>query len=584
MAHLPIYGVIFLAILWGWSALHDTLYLHNNNNAFEKSRALNHHSPIKFDEMSKKMGVTHEHHCFDPDTRTSRLTKIICTPHASVLAVDIDNDGYVDLIFTSPGEDRGLYIYRNLGGNTFQDVTAETGIDFRGGQFVTSALFFDYDNDGLGDLYIVRSGCHSLYKNMGKFHFKDVSQSTGVGNICGFSYAVNALDFDRDGFLDLYIGNYYKGPGLGAGQKSIHLQENSYSARNGGSNFILHNEQGKFFRNVTKAVAPIDTGFTWAIGIADFNSDGWPDLVVAKDYGHSVFLENHNGTFVDTTERSGINKNGRHGMNAEIGDIDNDGHQDIYITDTNMPGIVIGGNLLWKNLGGERFQNIAPQVGVRGCGWGWGAKMADFDNDGKLDIFATNSYFSGTSKKSFFYSWMTFTSLPNFIRQSQLSWIDSSKFSISDSATNCLFHQEDGLQFSDIASEAGVSASGHGKAVAIADFNNDGLMDVVVARSENTPLIYINKSSLNSWIGFHLKGTDAATWGTKVILHTSQGVQLRELYPANGFKAQSDSRIHFGLGEASISYIEIHWADGTSQTLKRYKLNMYQDIVKARTK
>ncbi len=314
---------------------------------------------------------------------------------AAVAVGDFDNDGFDDLFVTDSAEGTTSKLYRNNGNMTFTDVTAKAGVG--GGNdplsIVADALWFDYDNDGWRDLLVARFGTPLVYHNEKNGVFKDVSAQTGL-NKFGNTIAVMAFDYDNDGKLDLLFGNYFKPQNLlePAGiQKDPHVLPNDLdNAVNGGGVTLWHAVAAGRWEEVTeKAGFAKHTGWTLDLGHGDFNNDGLQDVYLACDYGTDrIFFNNGDGTFRDTTEKS-LGFDTRKGMNAEVGDYDNDGWLDIYvtnITDEYMKEC----NMLWHNNHDGTFTDVSKETGTCETLWGWAAKFGDFDNDGLLDLFVVN--------------------------------------------------------------------------------------------------------------------------------------------------------------------------------------------------
>ena len=539
---------------------------------------------FKLNEIGLSAGISHQFECFTPDITNEKVIDRICQPNAAVAVADINNDGLQDIFFNTMSEKKANYLYLNLGKGKFKDISSESGLslDINTISPTTGALFFDYDNDGLEDLFIIRAGCHVLYKNLGNNKFKDVSEETGVSKVCSNAVSINAFDFDKDGFLDIYIGNWWKGTGVKNIQEPI-MPASSENSSMGPPGILLKNIDGKHFKDVTAELGLNGNYHTWAIGISDFNNDGYPDLFLANDHGKSVLYINENGKkFRNTSEDSHISQFGRFAMNAETADFNNTGNTGIFVTDISFSGLKTWGNILWENDGNAKFKNVSAEMNVNRCAWSWGAKFVDFNRDGWLDLFNTNGYWSHESKKSYYYSYLTAASLPNFLQSNQNIHPPTTNFSNSAENENCLYVRTPNGNFKDVSINAGVAEPILGKGVASLDYDNDGTMDIIVSRSQNRPYLYKNTVENNShWIGFKLVGvkSNRDAWGAKVKLFLSNSVQSRELYPANGFKSQSDARIYFGLGnETKINKIEIFWPSGKHQIVKKYKIDSYQQI------
>jgi hypothetical protein len=285
--------------------------------------------------------------------------------------------------------------------------------------------------------------------------------------------------------------------------------------------------------------------------------------------------------FADESGKSGVQSYGRNAMNAEVADFDNTGNFGVYSTNVTLPGMSLAGNVLWRGNGRGQFENAAFQAKVNSCGWSWGAKFLDLNRDGWLDLFVTSGYWKGRSDKSYYYPLSTANALPVFLAKFQDIYPPTRDYSHSDTNKNCVFLRH-GQTFVDVSEQAGASVASLGKGVAVIDFDNDGTEDVIVTSTAGRPLLFKNTVKGSShWIGLKLHGRrqNRDAWGSIVSLVTADGPQMRELYPANGFKSESDSRLYFGLGEQTkISKMEVTWPDGHKQRLKNYKIDHYQDV------
>jgi hypothetical protein len=246
-------------------------------------------------------------------------------------------------------------------------------------------------------------------------------------------------------------------------------------------------------------------------------------------------------------------------MSAEIADYNNDGLQDIYATNKVRIGSIIGKNYLWSavNKKGE-FSNVARDLDIDKCGVSWGAKFIDVNHDGWLDLFAANGMFSDEHKGLYWYSLMTYMNLPGFLRTYAL--LPNITGSLGSNVESCLFLSSDqGKKFNDVGLESGFTDLLDGRGVALIDYDNDGSLDIVINNHNAKSLIYkgIQKNK-NNWIGLQLfSQKHKPIWGAKVQISCNELVQTKELYPANGFNSQSDDRMVFGLGPCTNFKVNI---------------------------
>jgi len=250
---------------------------------------------------------------------------------------------------------------------------------------VADGVWFDYDNDGWRDLVVIRFGTPILYHNEKNGTFKDVSAASGLDAFAN-TIAAMAFDYDNDGRLDLLFGNYFKPLNLLALPDPHVLPNDLDNAVNGGGVTLWHNiGNGRFENTTVKAGFGKHTGWTLDVGHGDFDNDGDEDVYLACDYGTDrYFVNNGNGTFTDATEKALGGFDTKKGMNVDVGDYDNDGRLDVYvtnITDEYMKEC----NMLWHNNGDGTFTDLSRETGTCETLWGWAAKFGDYDNDGLLE-------------------------------------------------------------------------------------------------------------------------------------------------------------------------------------------------------
>src|SRR5258708_1121623 len=346
---------------------------------------------IRFEEIAKKAGVQVLHHTRQFQGKNAEVLHMFTAGGAAGAVGDYDNDGYEDIFVTDSDTGKPKCLFKKNGDLAFTDGGVKAGVAGGNdpGLVVSDALWFDYDNDGLLDLLIARFGTPILYHNEGHGKFKDVSATSGLNKFAN-TIAVIAFDYDGDGHLDLLFGNYFKPVNL-LNLKDPHVLPNNLdAATNGGGVTLWHNNGKGTFEDVTeKAGLGGVTGWTLDVGHGDLNNDGLQDIYVACDYGTDhIFLNNGNGTFREITETA-TGWDTKKGMNVDIADYDNDGWLDIYvtnITDKYMKEC----NMLWHNNGDGTFADVSKETETCNTGWGWSAKVGDFDNDGWQDLFVVN--------------------------------------------------------------------------------------------------------------------------------------------------------------------------------------------------
>jgi len=339
---------------------------------------------------------------------------------SGVAVADVDGDGCED-VFLAGSPDAVLY--RNGCNGTFSDVTAASGLPHPYPATATGAVFFDYDNDGWPDLFVAAArGGDRLFHNTGGGHFVDVSAAAGIPPGRWASMAAVA-DYDRDGFLDLYV--------VRMGDQEATVPRPNYAATNGVPSTLYRNNGDGTFTDVTRHARVGNTGWGMAAAWADYDGDGWPDLYVANEFGGNALYHNErDGTFSERAATAGVVDGGA-GMGAAWGDVDGDGNLDLFVSNMHANSAwalfhpdfpapipwfyrLLGfftdevqrrsddiidrltrGSTLYRNDGDGTFTDVSDAAGVRDAQWGWSAEFLDYDNDGRLDLYAVNGFISG---------------------------------------------------------------------------------------------------------------------------------------------------------------------------------------------
>jgi hypothetical protein len=522
-------------------------------------------SPIRFEEMAATVGIQAVHH-----TRTFK------GPHADVLGMftaggaaaavaDYDNDGFDDLFVTDSDAESRSHLYHNDGGLKFTDVAARAGVGGGndGKSIVSDALWFDYDNDGFRDLLVVRFGTPILYHNEGNGRFLDVSARSGLTTFAN-SIAAIAFDYDTDGRLDLLLGHYFPPVNLIDLPTPNVLPHDLDNASNGGGVALWRNAGNGRFVDVTEEAGFGDhTGWTLDVGHGDFNNDALPDVYLANDYGTDrLYMNQGNGRFKDVT-REAIGFDTKKGMNVEVADYDNDGWLDIYTTnihDEYMKECA----MLWHNNGDGTFTDLSKETGTCDTLWGWGAKFADFDNDGWLDLFVTNGLRSA-GPDNYIPVLVKMITKPGVDFSDVRNWPPIGNMTWSGYQRKKLHRGLGAHAFKEMAAEAGVDNDRDGRGLAIADFDGDGRLDIYQTNANQPAVFYRGVAPKpGNWVQLALTGaTLRDAIGARVTLTAQGKTQLREVDGGNGYAGQSTLRLHFGLGAATrIDEIAIRWPDG----------------------
>jgi hypothetical protein len=406
-----------------------------------------------------------------------------------------------------------------------------------------------------------------LYHNEHNGKFRDVSKSSGL-NKFGNTIAAIAFDYDKDGYLDLLLGNYFKPVNLLDLKTPNVLPNDLDNAVNGGGVTLWHNTgKGSFVEVTDKAGLGAHTGWTLDVGHGDFDNDGWPDLYFADDYGTDrLYMNNKDGTFREVT-KTAIGYDTKKGMNVDIADYDNDGLLDIYvtnITDEYMKEC----NMLWHNNGDGTFTDLSRETGTCSTLWGWAAKFGDFDNDGWQDLFVVDGLRSA-GQENYIPVLVTMITTPGIDFTNINNWPSIGNMSWSGHQKKKLFRNLGTGVFKEISAEAGVDNDLDGRGIGLGDFDNDGRIDMVQTNADQNSLFYHNTTQPESnWVELKLVGTKSNrdAIGARVTLKAGSTRLIREVNGGNGYSSQSMKRLHFGLGNArKIDSLEIRWPGGLIQ-------------------
>jgi hypothetical protein len=530
-------------------------------------------SSIRFEEMGSKAGVRVQHHTRSFHGKNADILHMFTSGGAAVAVGDYDNDGFEDIFVTDSEVGKPNHLFHNNGIHkgevTFTDVAAQAGVagGNDGNAIVSDALWFDYDNDGRLDLLVARFGTPILYHNEGNGKFKDVTAASGLNKPAN-TIAVIAVDYDNDGLLDLVFANYFKPVNL-LDLKDPHVLPNDLdNATNGGGVTLWRNTGKGTFEDVTeKAGLGKVNGWALDIGHGDFNNDGLQDLYVACDYGTDhVFLNNGDGTFREVTEKA-TGWDTKKGMNVDVADYDNDGWLDIYVTNITDE-YMRECNMLWHNNGDGTFTDVARETGTCETGWGWAAKFADFDNDGWQDLFVVNGLRSA-GPESYVPMLLPFLTTPGIDFSDINNWPEIGNRSWSGYQKKRLFRNLGSGAFKDVAAEAGVNNNLDGRGIGIADFDNDGRLDLVQTNADQPLLLFHNVTPRpGNWIELKLIGvkSNRDAIGARVTVEAGGLRQIREVDGGNGYASESTRRVHFGLGSnVKLDPVEIRWPSGLKQ-------------------
>jgi hypothetical protein len=509
-----------------------------------------------FRDVAKQAGLTAQNVFGGKNSSTY----ILESTGTGVAIFDYDNDGWPDIFVVNgttlqsfKGQSTPTnHLYHNNHDGTFTDVTAKAGLVATGwGQ---GACVGDYDNDGWEDLYVTYYGKNKLYHNVfGKF--EEVSENAGVaGNGKAWGSGCAFVDYDRDGYLDLVVADYadfdlfhppapgqfatclWKGIAVFCGPRGLPASKN-----------ILYRNLGNGrFQDVT-AASHIDRTmghYCFSVSTFDYDDDGWPDIYMACDSAPSIlYRNNHDGTFTDVGIFSGVayNADGREqaGMGSTVADYDGDGRFDLFRTNFSDDT-----STLYRNNGDGTFTDVTYRagLGIHTRYLGWGTMFFDFDNDGWPDLLLANGHV-----------------YPE---------VDSLKIGIEYSEAKLLYHNRGNGTFVDVSEVAGpgIAAASAARGLAVGDLWNNGRISAVIANRNAAPSLLVNQTKYsNHWMDIRTVGTrsNRSGIGARVTVNTASRRQISEVRSGSSYISHSDLRIHFGLGRANVvTSVEVRWPSG----------------------
>lgn len=528
-------------------------------------------SPVSFTDITASSGID-----FKRAPSFTSLKYLLEAMGGGVAMFDSDNDGRMDLFFTNGAalkdpmpkgdmpdkRDPRFWnrLYRQKADGKFEDVTERAGL--KGNGFSMGTAVADYDNDSYMDLYVTGYGGNYLYRNNGDGTFTDVTKKAGVA-AGGWSTSVGWIDYDRDGRLDLFVGRYvdwdfetgsvYCGE-IRPGYRAFCHPDNF----KGATNVLYRQREDGTFEDVSLKAGIVDPGGK-ALGVAfgDLDNDGLVDIFVANDsVRQSLYHNKGNGTFEDIAIASGAgyDENGKTyaGMGIDVGDYDNDGYMDIFITTLS--------NETYPLYHNDRDLTFTYTTNSAGVGQitllysGWGARFVDADNDGLRDVFVAQSHVLDTIEKTNPYL---------KYKQTPLLMLNTGKGFVNVSATA-------GPAFNN---------SLIGRGAAFGDLNNDGQTDVVIATLDGAPMVLQNNGTKNHWIGLSLAGKKSNRSGIGARIAVVDGIGKKQIFDANtsgSYLSSNDPRVVVGLGSASsVRKVEVSWPSGAVQIINEPQVDRY---------
>ena len=532
------------------------------------------------DQVAQTAGVDFTHQPPALDEKLTHIMPEVAAMGAGVSVADFDEDGDQDFYVTNSAYGSQNALYRNQGDGTFENVASELGVadlNKRGTGTSMGSVWGDYDNDGYDDLFLYKWGQAQLFHNdQGTGFTRVTDQLEGLPDWINANTAI-WFDYDNDGLLDLFVGGFYRADLNLWDLETTRMMPESYEyAQNGGRNYLFHNEGDGTFTEVGAEMGLTTTRWTLAADAYDLNGDGYEELFLANDFGIDELYLNEDGTgFREIGRESNISRVPKSGMNATFGDVLNRGKPALYVSNISEDGVLIQGNSLWVPRSGSgetpRFEDIATAMGVDLAGWSYGAQFGDLNNDGWQDLFVTNGYVSGEKRESYWYDFSKVAGGHEEIIADAANWPAMEGRSLSGYQQSRVWINDGAGNFQDVAQAVGGASTLDGRAVALADLFGDGSLDVLVAHQRGPLHIYRNETAPSRhWIAFHLEGTTSnrSAIGARVHLHWDGKEQVQRVSGGSGFSAQNQRPLHFGLGTAAaVEKAVIHWPSGQTQTL-----------------
>lgn len=462
-----------------------------------------------FEEVSAQAGLVFEHR-YSGNTEPEFMA-------GGAAVADYDRDGDLDLMVVAGSRGRNA-LFQNQGDGTFIDVAEAAGVVFPD-RFDNAPNFGDLNGDGWPDLFLgaIKGGGPKILLNNGAGGFVDATAASGL-TVSADVYGVTFGDPDRDGDLDLMLAYWAQ-------------HHEGYYWRNDGT--------GRF--TMADAAVGLDQALlgvnAFTPSFSDINNDGWPDLLVVADFRTTTYFLNRGGGFFVEGDRTPITDG--NGMGSALGDIDNDGDLDWFVSSVGVvegnPNQTSTGNRMYRNLGDGRFEDATDACGVREGHWGWGATFGDFDNDGDLDLFHVNGFLGSFSA--------------GYDR-------DATKLFVNDGTG----------RYAEQAVARGIDDRLQGRGVVSWDYDGDGDLDLLVANNAGPLQLFRNNGgNQNHWLQVSLlrDGREDLAIGARLRLETGGGVIVRELRNGGNYVSQNPAVAHFGLGAATeVTRLTVRWPDG----------------------
>ncbi|HEU5054194.1 MAG TPA: CRTAC1 family protein [Hanamia sp.] len=523
---------------------------------------------INFKDMTKLAGINFKHFFGE------RSTQLPEDMGSGAGWIDYDQDGFDDLFIVNESGPLTMssnqlnqspakcMLYHNNGNGTFTDVTESSGIGFHG--MGMGVAVGDVDNDGYPDIFITDFGKNKFYHNNGNGTFTDQSEKTGLGKINGFWTGASWADYDKDGYLDLYVCGYVKYSQFDRTPQTrrdnnVEPPEINPLSFPPQRNLLYHNNKDGTFTEVAITAGVADAGGkSLSASWCDFNNDGWPDLYVANDVtDNAMYLNMGDGTFNDVSHLAHV-ADYRGAMGLAVGDWDNNGTMDLFVSHwlAEQNGFYVNETNPKPGMNsGLQFRDEADQFGLGEISLdyvGWGTSFFDYDNDSRLDLLVVNG---STNQQE-----------------------DNPKNLIP--MNNLLFWNEGPQKgFADVTSLSGEALSYYnvGRGAAFGDYDNDGDVDVFIVNNCGKGILLRNDGgNKNNWLEVKLTGTkcNRSAIGARIKLASGNVSQIREVNDQSSYLSQNSFVQHFGLAKNNrVETLDVDWPDGTHQQFSNIPVN-----------
>ncbi len=528
---------------------------------------------------------------------------------------DINQDGLQDIFFTGNQVKDKLFL--NKGDFKFKDISQKAGIT-ADNKWSTGVTFVDIDNDGDQDIYVCRfvyleneKSANQLYINNGDLTFTEQAATFGLADK-GFSIQATFFDFDKDGLIDVYIVNQPPSiPGIGDKLNLSQFSDILFSDR------LYKNMGNGKFEDYTIKANVRNFGFGLSATTSDLNNDGWEDIYVTNDFdvADHIYMNQKNGTFKDVIHNS-TKHISNFSMGSDIADYDNDGNLDVMVVDmmaedhkrikTNMGGmqpekfwqIVNNGghyqymfNTLQRNNGNGTFSELGQLGGVTNTDWSWAPLFADFDNDGNKDLFITNGVKSNNRNSDLVVTYEKRIDSIKLLAQQKrvnpsrmIDVMDFANLAPTDKLSNYIYKNNGDLTFTNKVKDWGIETPTLSNGAAYADFDLDGDLDLVINNIDDNAMLYRNhavENGIGNYVRFEIiPKKDQIIYGTKITLYRANKVwQVNQISNARGYMSKSEDVLHFGVGDVNkIEKAIIQWQDGSQTTLNDLAINQVHEI------